>query len=100
MTKVGKVTVSMPCELLARVEELRGAGQRSRSEVVVDLLWRGWHAVESEAREERYRRAYALEPDTLDEMTWAESAADELLAPDRPAAEIPPPSTGKRRAAS
>jgi metal-responsive CopG/Arc/MetJ family transcriptional regulator len=97
MTKVEKVTVSLPADLLARIEE-RARG-RSRSEVVTDLLWRGWRVVEHEAREERYRRAYAEQPDTAEEMGWAEAAAEELLGSPAGTAEPAAPPRRRRRAA-
>jgi len=80
MTTVGKVTVSLPAELLARIEELRHGRHASRSETVAELLWRGWRQVEAEEREARYRAAYADQPETDDERAWAEEAATDLLA--------------------
>ncbi|HVW31527.1 MAG TPA: CopG family transcriptional regulator [Acidimicrobiia bacterium] len=73
------MTVSLPAELLARVEELRHARQTSRSEMVSELLWRGWRQVEAEEREARYRAAYEGQPDTDEERAWAEEAAADLL---------------------
>ncbi len=58
MSRVEKVTVSLPAELLARIEDRRLARGVSRSEVVSELLWRGWRRVETEDRERRYRAAY------------------------------------------
>jgi metal-responsive CopG/Arc/MetJ family transcriptional regulator len=98
MTKVEKVTISLPAELLARIEQ-RAAGERSRSEVVAELLWRGWQVVEHEAMEERYRRAYAENPDTAEEMAWADAAAEELLGPSPGSAKPTTPPTRRRRAA-
>jgi Arc/MetJ-type ribon-helix-helix transcriptional regulator len=80
MPKVEKVTVSLPAELLARIEERRAADGRPRSEVITELLWRGWRAIDHEAREDEYRRAYALQPETAEELAWADMAADELFA--------------------
>lgn len=80
MTTVGKVTVSLPAELLARIEELRSARHTSRSETVSELLWRGWRQVEAEEREARYRAAYEAVPDSDEEGAWAEEAAADLFA--------------------
>lgn len=74
-----KVTVSLPAELLARIEHRRHDRETSRSEVVSDLLWRGWRQVEAEEREERYRAAYQAQPETDEERAWAEGAARGLL---------------------
>jgi Arc/MetJ-type ribon-helix-helix transcriptional regulator len=80
MATTEKVTVSLPTELLARIEDRRHGRGASRSEVVSDLLWRGWHQVEAEDREERYRLAYQAQPETDEERAWADDAAADLFA--------------------
>jgi len=80
MRTAEKVTVSLPAELLARIEHRRHDRGTSRSEVVSDLLWRGWTQVEAEEREERYRAAYQAQPETEEERMWASNAARDLLA--------------------
>jgi metal-responsive CopG/Arc/MetJ family transcriptional regulator len=77
---VEKVTVSLPADLLAHVEDRRRSGGLTRSEVVADLLWRGWRQLEDEDREERYRASYLAQPDTAEELAWADMAAAELVA--------------------
>jgi metal-responsive CopG/Arc/MetJ family transcriptional regulator len=79
MATVEKVTVSLPADLLARIKDRRGDHEISRSEVVSDLLWRGWRQVETEDREEQYRVAHRVQPETDEEWAWAEDAAAELL---------------------
>jgi metal-responsive CopG/Arc/MetJ family transcriptional regulator len=81
MTKVAKVTVSLPAELLTRIEEVRFRDGTSRSETVTALLWRGWRQAEDEARADRYRAAYVAQPETADELAFAEAAAGELFGP-------------------
>ncbi|MHB1526211.1 MAG: ribbon-helix-helix protein, CopG family [Candidatus Dormibacteria bacterium] len=78
MSTVEKVTVSLPAELLARIEDRRRGRGTSRSEVVSELLWRGWRQVEAEDREQRYRAAYEAQPETREERAWADRAADLL----------------------
>jgi metal-responsive CopG/Arc/MetJ family transcriptional regulator len=78
MGTVGKVTVSLSADLLTRIERRRHDRETSRSEVVSELLWRGWHQVETEEREERYRAAYGSQPETDEEQAWAGEAADLL----------------------
>jgi metal-responsive CopG/Arc/MetJ family transcriptional regulator len=80
MSTTEKVTVSLPAELLARIEDRRHERGASRSEVVSDLLWRGWRQVEAEDREERYRLAYQAQPETDEERAWAHDAAAHLFA--------------------
>jgi Arc/MetJ-type ribon-helix-helix transcriptional regulator len=80
MSNAERVTVSLPAELLARIERRRHDRETSRSEVVSELLWRGWRQVEAEEREERYRAAYDAEPETDAERAWAEEAAEELFS--------------------
>jgi hypothetical protein len=96
MPKVEKVTVSIPAELMAHIEGRRREAGVNRSEVVTDLLWRGWRQLEDEQREERYRAAYQAQPDTIGELAWADMAAAELLAGEKAESHsIPGP---KRRA--
>ncbi|MGH9047872.1 MAG: CopG family transcriptional regulator [Acidimicrobiales bacterium] len=73
------MTVSLPAELLARIEHRRHDREASRSEVVSELLWRGWRQAEDEEREERYRAAYRAQPETDAERTWADEAAKDLF---------------------
>lgn len=79
MGTVEKVTVSLPAELMARIESRRRGTDASRSEVVSDLLWRGWRQAETEAREQRYRASYQADPETKGEQAWADEAAGDLL---------------------
>ena len=71
--------MSLPSELLARIERRRHDRKASRSEVVSELLWRGWRLVEAEEREERYRSAYKEQPETGAERSWAEAAAKDFF---------------------
>lgn len=82
MANAEKVTVSLPAELLARIEHRRHDQDTSRSEVVSELLWRGWRQVEIQEREERYRAAYQAQPETDTERAWAEGAAGDLSGSD------------------
>jgi len=94
--KSREVTVSIPAELMAHIEGRRREAGVNRSEVVTDLLWRGWRQLEDEQREERYRAAYQAQPDTIGELEWADMAAAELLAGEKDESNsIPGP---KRRA--
>lgn len=79
MSGVEKITVSLPAELLTRIEGRRHNHGASRSAVVSELLWRGWRQVETEDREKRYRAAYQTQPETDEERAWAENAAGDLL---------------------
>ena len=101
MTSVEKVTISVPAELMAHIEGRRRETGANRSEVVTDLLWRGWRQLDDERREERYRAAYQTQPETIGELEWADVAADELLAGDQGDRTQAPSTPGrKRRAAS
>ncbi len=82
MKRAEKVTISLSAELLDRIEQRRHDREVSRSEVVSELLWRGWHQAEAEEREERYRSAYQAQPETDAERTWAEEAASDLFGED------------------
>jgi Arc/MetJ-type ribon-helix-helix transcriptional regulator len=100
MTKVEKVTVSLPAELLSRIERHRAERGGSRSEVIADLLWRGWRELEFVEREDRYREAYRGEPETAEEVEWAELAADEFpVAGEGTPVEAPNTKRRPRRAA-
>jgi metal-responsive CopG/Arc/MetJ family transcriptional regulator len=82
MSQAERVTVSLPADLLARIEHRRHERETSRSEVVSELLWRGWRQAEAEEREERYRSAYQAQPETDAERAWAEEATKDLFAED------------------
>jgi len=97
---VEKVTVSLPAELLARIEERRRELSASRSEVVSDLLWRGWHQIEHEDREARSRAAYHAQPETTEELEWADWAADELFVAKKGDASEPDITVGRPRRAA
>ena len=75
MSRAEMVTVSLPAELLARIERRRHDEEASRSEVVSELLWSGWRQVEAEEREERSRVAYQIQLETDAEHAWADEAA-------------------------
>lgn len=92
MTGVQKLTISVPSALAERIEAHRAALGLSRSELMVDLMWRGWRELEQESREQQHRTAYAIEVDGGEEPAWADLAADEMFAPQEP-------SKPKRRAA-
>src|SRR6476661_4177908 len=100
MARVEKVTVSLPAELLAHIEERRREHGISRSEVVSDLLWRGWHQIEGEDREGRYRAAYDTLPETGEELEWAEMAADEMFSAGKEESNEPATNVGRRRRAT
>jgi hypothetical protein len=76
MTRVEKVTVSLPSDLAACIERRRTESGESRSEVVTDLCWRGWWQWDEEQRLHRSEEAYAARPETGGEQASAEAAAD------------------------
>jgi len=78
MTTVNKVTVSLPAELSAYIEQRRAQSGENRSEVVADLCWRGWWQWDEERRARRSEAAYAAVPETDDERISAEAAADTI----------------------
>lgn len=82
MSHAEKVTVSLPADLLARIEHRRRDRETSRSEIISELLWRGWRQAEAEEREERYRSAYLAQPETDAERAWADEAANDFFGED------------------
>ncbi len=90
MSTVEKVTISLPAVLLARIEDRRRRAGTSRSETIADLLWRAWCQVDAEEREERYRAAYQVRPETRVERAWAEWGAEMLAAQAEAAPGSPP----------
>ena len=75
-----KVAVSIPRELLARVERARRKGRTSRSAVVQDAL-RLWIARQDEdARVGQYIEGYRRAPEGTREIKAAEAAAVRLFA--------------------
>jgi metal-responsive CopG/Arc/MetJ family transcriptional regulator len=82
MSHAEKVTVSLPAELLARIEHRRRDRETSRSEVVSELVWLGWRQAEDEEREERGWSAHQAQPETDAERAWAEEATVDLFSKD------------------
>src|SRR5713101_2452524 len=79
MTKVEKVTVSLPAVLAACIERRLAESGESRSEGVSDLCWRGWWQWDEEQRARQSEAAYAARPET-DEEHVAATAAANLMA--------------------
>jgi metal-responsive CopG/Arc/MetJ family transcriptional regulator len=77
---VRKVTVSLPDQLAAHIEQLRKRVNRSRSQVVADLLWRGGYEAEQEQREARYRAAYTGTPDEREDDALIDAASGDFFA--------------------
>jgi metal-responsive CopG/Arc/MetJ family transcriptional regulator len=73
------MTISLPEQLAARIESLRGQTGATRSGVIADLLWRGWRDVQRQEREARYRAAYASVADTVDDTAWLDAAAADFF---------------------
>lgn len=78
VTGVEKVTVSLPVQLAACIEQRRTESGEGRSEVVADLCWRGWWQWDEEQRVRQSHAAYSAQPETLEEQAWAERAADTM----------------------
>jgi metal-responsive CopG/Arc/MetJ family transcriptional regulator len=79
MRTVRKVTVSLPDQLVAQIEQLRKRTAHTRSWVITDLLWRGWQDVEQEEREARYRAAYAATSTEHDDTAWMDPASADFF---------------------
>jgi hypothetical protein len=79
MANVHKITVSLPNQLLAQIENLRERTDSTRSGTITDLLWRGWQNVEQEEREARYRAAYSSMPDRRGDAAWVDAASADFF---------------------
>jgi metal-responsive CopG/Arc/MetJ family transcriptional regulator len=75
MSKMRRVTVSLPPEVLAFVEEDRRVQGVSRSEYVTRALERTMERRREERLVEEFRAAYAARPETAEEAAFAEGAA-------------------------
>jgi hypothetical protein len=83
MTTVEKVTVSLPAELSAYIEQRRADTGESRSEVVTDLSWRGWWQWDEARRIRQSEAAYTALPDTDEERAWDEAGAETMAGWER-----------------
>ncbi len=83
MTNVVKVTVSLPAELSAYIEQRRVDTGETRSEVVTDLCWRGWWQWDEERRARQSDAAYAAVPETDQDREWDKAGADAMAGWDR-----------------
>jgi metal-responsive CopG/Arc/MetJ family transcriptional regulator len=81
MNRTVKVAISLPSDLLDRVDRVRRRRGESRSryfrEAAVAYL-----AAEGEPRAEEYRRGYEREPETSEEVEAAMATAVPLLSSD------------------
>jgi metal-responsive CopG/Arc/MetJ family transcriptional regulator len=75
---VRRVTISLPAWLYERGEEERTRDGLTRSEFVARLYRRYLEELAERERVKRYAAAYARQPQTKEEMDWAEAAADAL----------------------
>ncbi|HSS10340.1 MAG TPA: hypothetical protein VLL25_10665 [Acidimicrobiales bacterium] len=78
MTTVDKVTVSLPAELSAYIEQRRADTGESRSGVLTDLCWRGWWQWDEARRIRQSEAAYTAVPETDQERAWAEVGAETM----------------------
>jgi metal-responsive CopG/Arc/MetJ family transcriptional regulator len=74
------MTVSLPSELVERLETIRAKTGQNRSEVVTEVCWRGWWALEDEEELARTRAAYRAHPETHDEAEFSDWAAEQAMA--------------------
>lgn len=78
MTKVAKVTVSLPTTLFDFIERRRTETGASRSETVAEMIWQVRHETQLRERETRYEAAYARQPETSEERAFVEAAGESL----------------------
>ncbi|MGI9120409.1 MAG: hypothetical protein ACR2G7_09875 [Acidimicrobiales bacterium] len=83
MTNVRKVTLSLPAELAANIEDRQADSGESRSAAVADLCWRGWWQWDEERRTSQSDAAYTALPESDEEQAWARAAADTMAGWDR-----------------
>jgi metal-responsive CopG/Arc/MetJ family transcriptional regulator len=77
-TTVRRVTISLPAWLYERGEEERARERLTRSEFVARLYREHLDEIAEQERVKRYAAAYARQPETKEEIDWAEAAAHEL----------------------
>jgi hypothetical protein len=80
MSRVAKVTISLPQDLLAFVESQRPGLGETRSEVIRYFLEHARRAERERADVERYIRGYEEQPQTEEEFGWSTQVALKALA--------------------
>ena len=81
---VRRVTISLPSDLWDWAEKERRRRGLNRSQLITTVL-AAWRSANAErARIERYAVAYGKKPVTKEEATWADAAAEAMLAERRP----------------
>jgi hypothetical protein len=80
MPKVGKVTVSLPLDLLAYVERKRAETGATRSETVAKLLSEARRAIDLREREAQYTAAYEVQAEAPEEKAFTAAASASLFA--------------------
>ena len=82
MRRAVKITISLPKELLAAVEDCQKERSETRSEVITHLLEAALQREREKADVERYIRGYREQPDTEDEVALTDRLAVEAASRD------------------
>lgn len=78
MTTVAKISISLPQDLLAKIESERESSGQSRSEFFVQLVESYLKKKRIQELDEQYRRAYELQPETEEEIAFFREAAKKV----------------------
>lgn len=84
MARTDKVTVSLPRELLRRIDDASAAAGASRSHTVAELVSAALRQLDETQREARYRDAYARQPETAEERDFIEATSADFFASANP----------------
>jgi Arc/MetJ-type ribon-helix-helix transcriptional regulator len=95
MGRVAKVTISLPEEVLAYVDDKQRASGLSRSEVVRRVIERARREERERELDDQFTRGWREQPETEGEFGWVESATLDALADLPWGAEAPETAHGK-----
>ncbi|MBI3977944.1 MAG: ribbon-helix-helix protein, CopG family [Chloroflexi bacterium] len=80
MTRMSRLTVSIPADLLQALDRKLARNAESRSAVVRRLLEQALRDAEEQADLDRYVHAYRRRPQTEEECGWSDDVARERLS--------------------
>ncbi len=79
MRKLSRITISLPTELLSKVQERLALEDENRSETFRRLIEQALKDAQEKADVAQYIQAYRDDPQTDDEFEWAEALLNENL---------------------
>lgn len=79
MSRLARITITVPKDLLEAAEERLGKGEPSRSALIRRIIETALREAEQREKVEQYIREYREHPQTEDEVGWGDAIAIDAL---------------------